>query len=261
MEGGAGDDTYVVNVATDVVTELTGEGIDTVRSAVTLTLTSANLENLTLTGTAAINGTGNAEANVLLGNTANNRLGGNGGNDTYDGAAGNDILTDTSTTSNDIYRWGIGQGNDRITDAGGSDRIEVGAGVVASQVSLVRNGSNLEVRISGATDVLTMVNWYTATANRIETIALADGTIVNAGTVAPLSVVAAPVSRETMTLRVREPVAATRAMAGTTNLDGDRGARLLVEAMAQFDGRTTGSETIERVRRPDHLRIDLASPL
>ena len=38
MLGGAGDDIYVVNVATDVVTELANEGVDTVRSSVTLTL-------------------------------------------------------------------------------------------------------------------------------------------------------------------------------------------------------------------------------
>jgi len=59
--GGTGNDTYVVNVATDVVTENTNEGTDTVQSAVTWTL-GTNLENLTLTGTAAVNGTGNASA-------------------------------------------------------------------------------------------------------------------------------------------------------------------------------------------------------
>ena len=89
MVGGAGNDTYVVNVATDVVTEAANEGTDTIQSAVTLTLGN-NVENLTLTGTTAINGTGNTLNNVLTGNGAANTLAGAAGNDTYVGGAGND---------------------------------------------------------------------------------------------------------------------------------------------------------------------------
>ena len=56
MIGGAGDDTYVVDSATDSVTELAGEGVDTVQATVTHTLT-ANVENLTLLDAGgAING-------------------------------------------------------------------------------------------------------------------------------------------------------------------------------------------------------------
>ena len=69
MIGGAGNDTYVVDAAGDVVTENATEGTDLVQSAATYTL-SANVENLTLTGTSAINGTGNALDNVLTGNSA-----------------------------------------------------------------------------------------------------------------------------------------------------------------------------------------------
>ena len=64
MRGGAGNDIYVVDDAADVVTENANEGIDTVQSCGHLTLGS-NVENLTLTGSSAINGTGNALANVL----------------------------------------------------------------------------------------------------------------------------------------------------------------------------------------------------
>jgi trimeric autotransporter adhesin len=261
LTGGTGNDTFVVNVAGDVIVENVNEGTDTVESLVTWTLGN-NLENLTLTGASVINGTGNTLDNILTGNGAANVLTGGEGNDTYVGGVGNDSLSDISTTSNEVYRWGIGQGNDTITDAGGADRIEVGAGVTASQVSLVRSGNNLQVRISGATDVLTVTNWYTATANRIEEIRLADGTVINAGTSAPLSVVAAPGAREaTQMQRVRGPLELARMMAGATNLDGDRGAQLLVQAMAQFGGHAAQADMFQRVQRPDSLRFDLASPL
>lgn len=93
--GGDGNDTYVVSGA-DTITEQantstdTSPGIDTVNSAGSYTL-GANLENLVLTGTAAINGNGNSLSNRLTGNAANNTLNGGGGADTLVGE-GHDAL-------------------------------------------------------------------------------------------------------------------------------------------------------------------------
>jgi Ca2+-binding RTX toxin-like protein len=91
--GGLGNDIYQVDSTTDVITENANEGTDTIQSSVTYTIASlANIENLTLTGSSVINGTGNAANNSLNGNTANNTLNGGDGNDSINGGAGNDIL-------------------------------------------------------------------------------------------------------------------------------------------------------------------------
>ncbi len=89
MLGESGDDTYYVDNSADVVTEKVNDGTDTVYSALGYTL-GANVENLVMTGTANLNGTGNAAANTLTGNTGANVLDGGGGQDTLIGGLGND---------------------------------------------------------------------------------------------------------------------------------------------------------------------------
>jgi Ca2+-binding RTX toxin-like protein len=91
LVGGNGNDTYVITAATVTITELANEGIDTVQSSIAHSL-SANVENLTLTGTAHINGTGNTLDNVLIGNSGNNTLIAGDGNDTLIGGGGTDVL-------------------------------------------------------------------------------------------------------------------------------------------------------------------------
>lgn len=101
LVGGLGDDIYVVDTTTDTITENANGGTDTIQSSVTYTLASANVENLTLTGSAAINGTGDGNNNVLIGNSGVNTLTGSGGNDTLDGGGGIDMLI--GGTGNDTY--------------------------------------------------------------------------------------------------------------------------------------------------------------
>ncbi len=91
MAGGDGNDTYTVADAGDLVSENAGEGTDTVLSSVTHAL-AANVERLTLTGSAAINGTGNDLDNVLRGNSGNNVLAGAAGDDTYVVGSGDTVV-------------------------------------------------------------------------------------------------------------------------------------------------------------------------
>ena len=91
MRGGAGDDTYVVDETYDTVVENANEGTDTVYSSVSYTLAYyGGVERLSLTGSAAITGRGNALNNVLTGNSASNRLDGDSGADLLSGGAGDD---------------------------------------------------------------------------------------------------------------------------------------------------------------------------
>ena len=102
MVGGLGNDTYGVDNIADVVTENANEGTDTVQTSVSYTL-AANVENLILTGSGNINGTGNPLGNVLTGNSGINVLTGLDGNDTLDGGAGADTLDGGAGTDTASY--------------------------------------------------------------------------------------------------------------------------------------------------------------
>lgn len=138
MIGGADNDLYVVDSAGDVVVEAAGEGDDHVLSSISYTL-GANVENLTLSGAAAINGTGNAGVNSINGNDAANILTGGDGSDTISGGGGDDIIIGgeigdyaTGGAGNDTFvfapRSEGGSGADLVSDfTNGQDRIDVSA--------------------------------------------------------------------------------------------------------------------------------------
>ena len=107
VNGGAGDDTYVLSAPGLIIVEDAANGTDTIRTGITLTL-GANLENLTLMGRAGLRGTGNDLANTLTGGGGGDRLAGLAGNDRLAGGGGADRLSG-------------GLGRDTMTGGGGAD--------------------------------------------------------------------------------------------------------------------------------------------
>jgi Ca2+-binding RTX toxin-like protein len=154
MSGGLGNDVYIVNHAGDQAVEDASAGVDRVEASVSYTL-AANVENLTLTGGANINGAGNSLNNVLVGNNGNNLLRGFAGADTYTGGAGLDRF------SFDAPSGGI----DRITDLSAvDDQIEISAfgfGLTAG-AAVVLQASAAPVAIGAAAQFL-----YNTTSGRL----------------------------------------------------------------------------------------------
>ena len=156
LVGGKGNDTYIVDNLGDVVVEEANEGLDTVKSSIDYSLT-ANVENLTLTGSGAINGTGNALNNLITGNGLANVLEGGAGVDTLIGGAGNDTYvvdlivkgsgTKATVALEDTVVEKAGQGDDTLVLHMGTDAINVFTGKAA--VTLGANLENLDASDTG----------------------------------------------------------------------------------------------------------------
>lgn len=149
MQGGAGNDTYRVESAGDVVIEAAGEGIDTVETWFVSTL-ELNVENLVQLGTADLIGSGNSLDNVITGNSGNNRIFGHAGNDTISGGDGNDDLR--GADGNDVLFGGAGDdlidgrdGNDTLTGGAGSDTFRFLAALTAANVDVITDFSTEDV--------------------------------------------------------------------------------------------------------------------
>ncbi|MBC7906150.1 MAG: M10 family metallopeptidase C-terminal domain-containing protein [Rhodospirillaceae bacterium] len=108
MKGGLGNDTYIVDSMGDKVVEYGNQGVDTVQSAFGFIL-GAYCENLILTGSTAVVGTGSSWHNQITGNDIGNVLSGLAGNDTMNGKGGNDVLVG-------------GSGQDVLTGGSGADQ-------------------------------------------------------------------------------------------------------------------------------------------
>ena len=123
MIGGGGDDTYYVAQAGDIVDESSefANGTDTVRSSIAFSLADAvhvlgSVENLTLTGSANIDATGNSLGNTIFGNSGDNTLTGNDGDDALNGNGGSDTMIGGS--GDDTYY--IAQAGDIVDESSGN---------------------------------------------------------------------------------------------------------------------------------------------
>jgi Ca2+-binding RTX toxin-like protein len=129
------------------LTTTTNAGIDTVQASVSYTLPSG-LENLTLTGTGNLNGTGNSAGNVIIGNSGNNILTGGGGMDTF------------------VFNPGFGK--DTIKDyTAGQDIIQFDHTIFANTAAIVASaaddGQGNAIITAGAANSLTLEHMTVAT--------------------------------------------------------------------------------------------------
>ncbi len=145
LDGGLGNDTYIVNNTGDTIIEQANAGTDTVQASISWVL-GDNVENLTLTGSSTISGTGNALNNTITGNAANNTLFGGEGNDTLNGGTGSDVLD--GGMGNDTYI--VDRVSDTIVEADNA-----GIDTVRSSISWVLgdNLENLTLTLTGSSTI------------------------------------------------------------------------------------------------------------
>ncbi|MDB5554842.1 MAG: hypothetical protein JWL86_4826 [Rhizobium sp.] len=120
--GRQGDDRYFLYGDKPILAEFSNQGHDTVHANFSFKL-AENFEDLILLGKGKINGTGNDDANILLGNSGANRLNGDSGKDVLNGGAGNDRLT--GGFGLDVFVFEDGSGRDTITDMTLDDAIDL----------------------------------------------------------------------------------------------------------------------------------------
>ncbi len=171
LYGGKDDDTYIVDNNKTLVKEFADEGIDTVLASVDYTLTS-QVENLTLTGTENLKGTGNTMDNIIIGNSGDNVLEGKKGNDTLQGGEGSDT-----------YIFNSGDGEDTIIENGSvykyNDIINFGTSINVEDVKFTKSGNDLIISIIGTNDKITIKDSNINPDNRIEQFIFSNGTIID----------------------------------------------------------------------------------
>jgi Ca2+-binding RTX toxin-like protein len=200
MQGGLGNDLYFANGQTDVATEATGEGADTVSASNSFTLAATSeVELLLLTGTGNFALTGSSSANTLLGNSGNNLLSGGAGNDLLSGGDGADSLVG-------------GAGADSLAGGAGADRF-VFERLTDSRANAIDSINGFEI---GIDDFV-----FASAAGRFSALALAGislnaaQSVVTAATANQLYAAISAVAASNNILQVKQVSVLAGAMAGT----------------------------------------------
>ena len=128
----------------------------------------------------AVNVLGTGNDDVIYGSGFDDTIYGMSGADTLFGSAGNDWLEGGS--GDDIYHFGRGSGQDEILDidtaAGNVDVIQLGQGILETDVELTRNGEDLRIALKGSDDYVDVNSYFLGTNGfaKVETLRFADGT-------------------------------------------------------------------------------------
>ncbi|EGF93199.1 hemolysin-type calcium-binding repeat 2 copies family protein [Asticcacaulis biprosthecium C19] len=210
MEGGAGDDTYYVDATTDSIVELTNQGFDSAFSSATFSLAFTFIDNLYLTGSANINGTGNGQANLITGTVGNNKLDGGANNDTLNGGMGDDtyvisnvgdVINENANEGTDTVESAItftlsnvlenltligttdingtgNAGNNILTGNTGLNVLTGGAG--NDTYNIQNTGDNVVEAANEGTDLINSTVTYSLSGRQVENLTLTGSAIVNA---------------------------------------------------------------------------------
>ena len=144
----------------------------------------------------------------LKGGLGNDRLLGGLGNDILIGGAGDDRLQ--GDAGNDIYHWGIGDGNDFISDFNDADKnnedhrdtLVFGEGIAVDDLLWTRVASNLVANVAdnqGNTQSLTLYSWYLNDVYKVEEVKLADGSVLNNAEISASAVILGTERSENLT--------------------------------------------------------------
>ncbi|RZJ44652.1 MAG: tandem-95 repeat protein, partial [Brevundimonas sp.] len=139
LQGGRGDDTYIVSAVGDSIVEFAGEGVDTVLTGLGSVRLSANVENLTYTGSGTFFGQGNAGDNIIRGGL---------GRDTLMGHDGNDILIGGDGVPDELHG---GAGDDIYVITAGGDTIVESVGGGFDTVKTTLSSYTLRLNVEALT--------------------------------------------------------------------------------------------------------------
>lgn len=174
--GGKGNDTYLVNHTGDQPVEEGKEGSDLVRTTLHSYTLGSHIEKLSYVGSGDFAGIGNNLRNTITGGAGDDRL---------EGGTGNDVLTGGQGA--DTYVFNRGDKKDTINngDSGGADHLVFGSGITEDRLWFGRDGKDLlvTVRGTGNSDSVRLKGWYSNSSNRLSSVQLSDGGVLEASRV------------------------------------------------------------------------------